>query len=276
MQFSPIKSFGFIDTPTHSLWRLFMSNRLLQRDYFRNILKYGAIMTNKVCVIIGGGSGMGAAVAREMDKRNYDLALMSPSENCEILRNELGGIAVRGKAENATDLQELFNTTMNKYGRIDSLLIHVGGPPKGDLLEISDEDWITANEMVLLPVIRMSKLVTPIMQAQGGGSIVNITTFSAFEPSLTFPTSSVYRVGVSSFTKLYSDRYGADNIRMNCLLPGFTDSLDLPQRFADMSVFKRLASAEEQAKAAAFLLTEDSSYITGQSIRNDGGVTRSM
>jgi NAD(P)-dependent dehydrogenase (short-subunit alcohol dehydrogenase family) len=63
---------------------------------------------------------------------------------------------------------------------------------------------------------------------------------------------------------------------MNCLLPGFTDSLDLPQRFADMSVFKRLASAKEQAKAAAFLLTEDSSYITGQSIRNDGGVTRSM
>ena len=276
MQFYPIRSFGFIDIPTHLLWRLFMSNPLLQRDYFRNILKYGAIMTNKVCVIIGGGSGMGAAVAREMDKRNYDLALMSPSKNCEILANQLGGIAIRGKAENATDLQELFNTTMKKYGRIDSLLIHVGGPPKGDLLEISDEDWITANEMVLLPVIRMSKLVTPIMQSQGGGSIVNITTFSAFEPSLTFPTSSVYRVGVSSFTKLYSDRYGTDNIRMNCLLPGFTDSLDLPQRFADMSVFKRLASTEEQAKAAAFLLTEDSSYITGQSIRNDGGVTRSM
>jgi NAD(P)-dependent dehydrogenase (short-subunit alcohol dehydrogenase family) len=219
---------------------------------------------------------MGAAVAREMNKRHYDLALMSPSKNCEILANQLGGIAIRGKAENAKDLQVLFNTTMKKYGRIDSLLIHVGGPPKGDLLEISDEDWITANEMVLLPVIRMSKLVTPIMQAQGGGSIVNITTFSAFEPSLTFPTSSVYRVGVSSFTKLYSDRYGADNIRMNCLLPGFTDSLDLPQRFADMSVFKRLASAQEQAKAAAFLLTDDSSYITGQSIRNDGGVTRSM
>ena len=169
-------------------------------------------MTNKVCVIIGGGSGMGAAVAREMKKRHYDLALMSPSKNCEMLADELGGIAVKGKAENATDLQGLFNTTMEKYRRIDSLLIHVGGPPKGDLLEISDEDWITANEMVLLPVIRMSKLVTPVMQSQGGGSIVNITTFSAFEPSLIFPTSSVYRVGVSSFTKLYSDRYGHNDL----------------------------------------------------------------
>ena len=148
---------------------------------------------------------MGAAVAKEMNNRNYNLALMSPSKNCEILANELGGISVRGKAENSTNLQELFNTTMEKYGRIDSLLIHVGGPPKGDLLEISDEDWITANEMVLLPVIRMSKLVTPVMQAQGGGSIVNITTFSAFEPSLTFPTSSVYRVGVSSCLLYTSD-----------------------------------------------------------------------
>ena len=233
-------------------------------------------MKEKVCVIVGGGKGMGAAVAREMNKRHYRLALMSPSENCEKLANELNGIAVRGKAENAADTQALFDATMEKYGRIDSLLIHVGGPPKGDLLDISDEDWIKANEMVLLPVIRMSKFVTPIMKDQGGGSIVNITTFSAFEPSLTFPTSSVYRVGVSSFTKLYSDRYGSSNIRMNCLLPGFTDSLDLPQKFADMSTFKRLASAEEQARAAAFLLSDDSTYITGQSIRSDGGVTRHM
>jgi NAD(P)-dependent dehydrogenase (short-subunit alcohol dehydrogenase family) len=233
-------------------------------------------MKEKVCVIVGGGKGMGAAVAREMNKRHYRLALMSPSENCEKLANELDGIAVRGKAENAADTQALFDATMEKYGRIDSLLIHVGGPPKGDLLDIADEDWIKANEMVLLPVIRMSKLVTPIMKDQGGGSIVNITTFSALEPSLTFPTSSVYRVGVSSFTKLYSDRYGSNNIRMNCLLPGFTDSLDLPQKFADMSTFKRLASAEEQARAAAFLLSDDSTYITGQSIRSDGGVTRHM
>jgi NAD(P)-dependent dehydrogenase (short-subunit alcohol dehydrogenase family) len=233
-------------------------------------------VSEKVCVIIGAGRGMGAATARLMHNKGYKLALMSPSESCETLAQELSGIAVRGRAENGDDTQALFDNTMAAYGRIDSLLIHVGGPPKGDLLDISDEDWVKANEMILMPVIRMSKLVTPVMQKQGGGSIVNITTFSAFEPSLTFPTSSVYRVGVSSFTKLYSDRFGADNIRMNCLLPGFTDSLDLPQKFADMSVFKRLAKAEEQARAAAFLLTEDSNYITGQSIRSDGGVTRSM
>ena len=233
-------------------------------------------MREKTCLIIGGGRGMGAATAREMHKRGYRLSLMSPSESCEQLAKDLKAVALRGKAENKENLKSIVSFTMEKYGRIDSVLVHVGGPPKGDLLEIDDGDWVKANRMIIKPVISVAKLVTPIMLEQGGGSIVNITTFSAFEPSLTFPTSSVYRAAVSSFTKLFSERYGAKNIRMNCLLPGFTDSLNLPDEFAQLSSLKRLARAEEQAKVAAFLLSDDSSYITGQSIRSDGGVTRHM
>lgn len=233
-------------------------------------------MREKTCLVIGGGRGMGAATAREMHKRGYKLSLMSPSESCEQLAKDLKAVALRGKAENKENLKSIVSFTMEKYGRIDSVLVHVGGPPKGDLLDIDDGDWDKANQMIIKPVISIAKLVTPIMLEQGGGSIVNITTFSAFEPSLTFPTSSVYRAGVSSFTKLFSERYGAKNIRMNCLLPGFTDSLNLPDEFAQLSSLKRLARAEEQAKVAAFLLSDDSSYITGQSIRSDGGVTRHM
>ena len=233
-------------------------------------------MREKTCLVIGGGRGMGAATAREMHKRGYRLSLMSPSESCEQLAKDLKAVALRGKAENKENLKSIVSFTMEKYGRIDSVLVHVGGPPKGDLLEIDDGDWDKANRMIIKPVISVAKLVTPIMLEQGAGSIVNITTFSAFEPSLTFPTSSVYRAGVSSFTKLFSERYGAKNIRMNCLLPGFTDSLNLPDEFAQLSSLKRLARAEEQAKVAAFLLSDDSSYITGQSIRSDGGVTRHM
>ena len=233
-------------------------------------------MGEKTCLVIGGGRGMGAATAKEMHKRGYKLSLMSPSDSCEHLAENLKGIALRGKAENKKNLERIVSLTMEKYGRIDSVLVHVGGPPKGDLLEIDDEDWDKANQMIIKPVVSISKLVTPIMLEQGGGSIVNITTFSAFEPSLTFPTSSVYRAGVSSFTKLFSDRYGSKNIRMNCLLPGFTDSLNLPDELAKLSSLDRLARAEEQAKVAAFLLSDDSSYITGQSIRSDGGVTRHM
>ncbi|RVH02393.1 SDR family oxidoreductase [Sinorhizobium meliloti] len=232
-------------------------------------------MTDKVCLITGGGRGMGAAVAREMHARGYKLVLMPPSENCETLAAELGGIARRGVAQSAADLKGIADLAMSTYGRIDAVLNHTGHPPKGDLLEITDENWDLANDMIVKSVIRMARLVTPVMEAQGGGSIVNITTYAAFEPSLWFPASCVYRAGVSSFTKLYSDRYGPKNIRMNCLLPGFTDSLDVG-KFADLTALKRIGRVEEQAKAAAFLLSDDSSYITGQSLRVDGGLTRHM
>lgn len=230
-------------------------------------------MTRKVALITGAGRGIGAAVAREMHARGYALALMSPSENCEKLAAELGGVAYRGVAQSADDLKGIVDAAMSAHGRIDAVLNHTGHPPKGDLLDITDENWDLANDMIVKSVVRMARLVTPIMEAQGGGSIVNVTTYAAFEPSLWFPASCVYRAGVSSFAKLYADRYGAKNIRMNCLMPGFTDSLDVG-KFADLPALKRIARVEEQAKAAAFLLTDDSSYITGQSLRVDGGITR--
>jgi NAD(P)-dependent dehydrogenase (short-subunit alcohol dehydrogenase family) len=227
----------------------------------------------KVCLVTGGGRGIGAAVAREMHARGYQVALMSPSDSCEKLAAELGGIARRGVAQNHDDLKGIVDLTLDRYGRIDAVLTHTGHPPKGDLLAITDDNWDLAHEMILKFVVRMARLVTPAMEGQGSGSIVNVTTYAALEPSPWFPASCVYRAGVSSFTKLYADRYGPKGIRMNCLAPGFTDSLDVG-KYGDLAALKRIARVEEQAKAAAFLLTEDSSYVTGQTLRVDGGVTR--
>lgn len=232
-------------------------------------------MGEKTCMIIGGGRGMGAGIAREMHARGYRLALMSPSTSCEELAAELGGVAHRGRAEVLEDLHALIDLTLQSYGRIDAVLIHVGSPPKGDLLDIPLAEWDRGYALVLRPVIETVQRVVPVMEKQGGGSIVVITSYSALEPSLLFPTSSVYRVGVSAFSKLVSDRYGKANIRMNCLLPGFTDSLDVGKH-ADKAALGRIARVEEQAKAAAFLLTDDSSYVTGQSLRVDGGATRHL
>lgn len=232
-------------------------------------------MTDKVCLVTGGGRGIGAAVAREMHARGYKLALMSPSESCETLAAELGGVARRGVAQSADDLKGIVDLAVSSYGRIDAVLTHTGHPPKGELLEITDENWDLANEMIVKFVVRMARLVTPLMEAQGGGSIVNVTTYATFEPSLWFPASCIYRAGVASFTKLYADRYGPKNIRMNCLAPGFTDSLDVG-KYGELASLKRIGRVEEQAKAAAFLLTEDGSYVTGQTLRVDGGLTRAM
>jgi NAD(P)-dependent dehydrogenase (short-subunit alcohol dehydrogenase family) len=231
--------------------------------------------TDKVCLVTGGGRGIGAAVAREMHARGYKVALMSPSESCERLAAELGGVARRGVAQSADDLKGITDLAVSSYGRIDAVLTHTGHPPKGGLLDITDDNWDLANEMIVKFVVRMARLVTPVMEAQGGGSIVNVTTYATFEPSPWFPASCVYRAGVASFAKLYADQYGPANIRMNCLAPGFTDSLDVA-KFGDLAALKRIGRVEEQAKAAAFLLSEDSSYVTGQTLVVDGGLTRSI
>lgn len=229
--------------------------------------------SQKVCIVTGGGRGIGAAVAREMHGRGYALVLMSPSESCEVLAAELGGAAHRGVAQSEADLTAVVELALSRHGRIDAVLNHTGHPPKGDLLAITDANWDLAHEMILKSVIRMARLVTPVMQAQRAGAIVNITTYAAAEPSLWFPASCAYRAAVSSFTKLYSDRYGPEGIRMNCLAPGFTDSLDVA-KYGELAALKRIGTVQEQAQAAAFLLTDQSSYVTGQTLRVDGGLTR--
>jgi NAD(P)-dependent dehydrogenase (short-subunit alcohol dehydrogenase family) len=229
--------------------------------------------SQKVCIVTGGGRGIGAAVAREMHARGYALVLMSPSESCEVLAAELGGAAHRGVAQSEADLMAVVDLALTRHGRIDAVLNHTGHPPKGDLLAITDANWDLAHEMILKSVIRMARLVTPVMQAQRAGAIVNITTYAAAEPSLWFPASCAYRAAVSSFTKLYSDRYGPEGIRMNCLAPGFTDSLDVA-KYGELAALKRIGTVQEQARAAAFLLTDQSSYVTGQTLRVDGGLTR--
>ena len=231
-------------------------------------------MKNKVALITGGGRGMGAATARELANRDYKIVLMSPSESCEILAHELGGVSVRGRTEKATDIQAVFDLAMNTHGRIDAVVNHTGHPPKGDLLDIDDDKWSLGSDLMVLSVVRMARLVTPVMQSQGKGSIVNITTFASFEPSLAFPVSCVFRAGVGAFTKLYSDRYAATGIRMNALLPGYIDSLNHKPETAATIPMKRIGTVKEFAKAAAFLVSDDAGYITGQNICVDGGLTR--
>ena len=174
------------------------------------------------------------------------------------------------------DLRRLVDQTMDAYGRIDGVVNSTGHPPKGSLLDIPDEDWHEGLDIVFLNVVRMARIVTPILVRQGGGSIVNLSTFAVFEPEHHFPVSTPCRAALASFTKIYADNHAGDNIRMNNILPGFIDSLPEEESFKSRIPMGRYGTVEEIAETAAFLLSPGSGYITGQNLRVDGGITRSV
>jgi NAD(P)-dependent dehydrogenase (short-subunit alcohol dehydrogenase family) len=229
-----------------------------------------------VAIVTAGGSGMGAGAARRLAADGYRVAILSSSGKGEALAKELGGIGVTGSNQSNDDLKRLVDLAMDRWGRVDVLVNSAGHGPKGPILELTDEDWHRGMEVYFLNVVRPTRLVTPIMQQQKAGVIINISTFAAFEPDPVFPTSGVFRAGLAAYTKLFSDRYAADNIRMNNILPGFIDSLPEKAEFRDRIPMHRYGKTDEISNVIAFLASDGAGYITGQNIRIDGGLTRSV
>lgn len=231
---------------------------------------------DKVALITAGGSGMGAFAARRLAAQGCKFAILSSSGKGEALAEDLGGIGVTGSNRSVEDLQRLVELAMRRWGRIDVLVNSAGHGPKGPVLEISDDGWHEGMEVYLLNVIRPARLVAPIMVAQGGGAIINISTFAAFEPDPLFPTSGVFRAGLASFIKLFGDRFAADNVRMNNVLPGFIDSLPEAEDRRARIPMGRYGKAEEVSALIAYLASDEAAYMTGQNLRIDGGLTRSV
>jgi len=233
-------------------------------------------MSDKTALITAGGSGMGAAAARRLAEDGYQVAVLSSSGKGEALANDLGGVGVTGSNRSNADIVRLVDAAMERWGRIDVLVNSAGHGPRGPVMELTDEDWHAGMEVYLLNVIRPARLVAPIMVAQGGGAIINISTFAAFEPDPRFPTSGVFRAGLAAFTKLFADKYASDNVRMNNVLPGFIDTRGQSEAITATIPMRRYGTTEEIAATVSFLASEGAAYITGQNLRVDGGVTKSV
>ena len=230
----------------------------------------------KVALVTAGGSGMGAAAARRLAADGCKVAILSSSGKGEALAAELGGFGVTGSNQSQDDLQRLVDGAMARWGRIDVLVNSAGHGPRAPILDITDAQWHAGLDVYLMNVIRPTRLVTPIMQAQKSGAIINISTAWAFEPSAMFPTSAVFRAGLAAFTKVFADTYAADNLRMNNILPGWIDSLPATEERRRSVPMQRYGTMREIAATVAFLASDGAGYMTGQNIRVDGGLTRAV
>jgi len=231
---------------------------------------------DKVVIVTAGGSGMGAAVAKRFAQDGYKVAILSSSGKGEALAAELGGVGVTGSNQSNDDIQKLTDLTLEKFGRIDVLVNSAGHGPRAPILDITDDQWHTGLDVYLMNVIRPTRIIAPLMVAQKGGAIINISTAWAFEPSDMFPTSAVFRAGLAAYTKIFADTYAADNVRMNNVLPGWIDSLPATEQRREMVPMQRYGTSEEIAATVAFLASTGAGYITGQNLKVDGGLTRSV
>lgn len=230
----------------------------------------------KVAIVTAAGRGIGGAILERLAADGFAVAALSPSGAGRRLAESLGGIGVDGSTAQADNLAAVVEAAMKQWGRIDAVVNNTGHPPNGPLLEIDDDAWRAGFELVHLSVVRMARLVTPIMLRQGGGALVNILTYATFEPEADFPVSAPMRAAVAAFAKTYADIHAPRGIRMNNVLPGFVDNFPVSEARRERIPMGRYARAAEIADAVAYLVSERASYITGQSLAVDGGITRSV
>lgn len=244
----------------------------------------------RVAIVTGFGQGIGAGVARVFAAHGWRVALMSPSERCERLAAELGGLAVRGSVMQTADLKRLVDATWEIWGRVDTAVYnmgHGGGVPRliedvdfspeldEPLLELPDDLSHESLDMYVVGVVRLARLLTPLMQAQGGGSLVAISSMNALQPRAMYPMSAL-RGALHAFVKAYADRYGRYNIRMNAVLPGFCENVAMTDEALARIPLGRTGGFPEIGEACHFLGSSAASYVTGQMLLVDGGLNRAV
>jgi 3-oxoacyl-[acyl-carrier protein] reductase len=256
-------------------------------------------LKNKVALVAAASKGLGFGVARALASEGARVSICSrDTASVEAaaakLRAETGAEihAAVCDVTKRDSIEAWVNGTAAQWGVIDALLVNAGGPPGGLIKDFTDEQWQAAFELTLMSSVRMIRAVLPHMP--NGGSILTITSSSIREPIERLGLSTVMRSGVAGLVKTLADELANDHIRVNNLIPGRIDTErvgqldaaaakregisveDVRARSLSRIPLKRLGTIDEFGAAAAFLLSPAAQYITGATLRVDGGAMRSI
>ena len=258
-------------------------------------------LSKRVALVAAGSQGLGKACALGLAREGARVSICARNE--EILqataaqiRKETGAQVLARKADMSVlgDIQDFVKATYEEFGNIDIAVTNAGGPPKGVVMSVTEEQWLTGLNLNLLSAIRLSQAVAPYMQKQKWGRIINIISTSVKEPFNGLVLSNVMRAGVVAFAKTMSNELGPDNVLVNNVCPGsiwtarseassrsqaeragisLEEAVD---RFNQTIPLRRQGQPEELANLVVFLASERASYITGATIQVDGGLIKSL
>jgi 3-oxoacyl-[acyl-carrier protein] reductase len=253
-------------------------------------------LKGKTALVTAASKGMGRACALQFAAEGARVAICARTEaDVKAVADEIrskGGevLALRADVTNAADVKALVSRTIETFGGVDILVANAGGPPRGGLTEMSDEQWHAAFDVTVVSVVRLIREVVPSMRARKWGRILTIQSVSVKQPVDGLLLSNATRPATAGLMKTLVPELGKDNITFNVVCPGpiMTDrflggakqaGLPVDQyvaKSAQTIPLGRVGTPEEFANVIVFLASDRASYVTGVAIQVDGGVVRGI
>jgi 3-oxoacyl-[acyl-carrier protein] reductase len=254
-------------------------------------------LNGKVAMVAASSQGLGFAIASMLAREGAHVSIAARKQEsiaAAAARIPGGALANVADVTQPAGIEAWHRATVERFGGVDILVTNSGGPPAGAAAGFDDAAWQSAFDLLLLSVVRMVRVVRPTMEARGGGSILMLTSLSVKNPIANLGLSNVMRASVAALVKTLADEFAAKKIRVNQLIPGriaterlaYLDEANAKkagiaveeQRKRSLASIPmgRYGDPEEFARAAAFLVSDAASYITGATLQVDGGAIRSV